>query len=1211
MTTRNSACWALLALLVFVLPLSAQPLRDNLGDVIAQFDTPHAENAGLAWDGTLVWGTCRTASRHLWAKNLETGELVHDYIINQPDAIGLGYDPVEAVFWVNEYVAPGNPSIAHLYDAAGNEVRTVRCPRGGHNDFCTDGTYIYVSSELREGEPGAYRIFRMNREGGDVVEGPNLRSMVPNQARTLAVEYVAAHPDGHFWVMSGAGPGNQGHISEFSINWDNGQAERVADFASNNDYPHQGLTHDGYNLIGGGTWGGQTAYIYDDGIRESYGVAGFEAAAQEFGPVVAGEQALLTLRISNLAQVQDEVHRLTFAIEDRGDGPDWLTSDPPDGTIEAGAAMDVDFVANTQGLQLGEYTRTIRITTNDPNRAETDLEAHIFVVNGFGGLRGQVTRLSDGTPLEGVVLSMEHFGFRQVTDAQGNYDFGRLPAFTYRLQVAMPDYLRELFDQLEVQPDNVRELNVALRQSFCTPRPEQVEATLPPNDSLGLSLTLSNEAGNGPLRWNASLNFPRDRVVDPWTRRFDFPVSGVVDDLRINGAECDDAGNFYVVGGSTGRGTGNVYVFDHDGNHTRTFPQFTASAQGMRDLAWDGRLLWGADNRKLYGFTPAGELLDSLAITLNPCRSVAYDPDHNWLWISDIVQSLIALDRQGNVVRNFPVQGPRKYGIAWYPEDPDGFKLWMITSVVDTVCALQKVNVDSRQVRFVTNLPLNREAERPRSLAISGTWDPYNWVAVAAMNDNGGSVSLWNISGRTNWVTAAPLSGVIPAGESRDLTVSFASLGYLPQTELTASLDITHDGRGGEVSVPISMDVSEAGGLSQRALSMEMGWNLVSLNVAPEGDFASVVAPLVDAGQLIIAKNGAGEFYRPDRGFNNIDAWHGEQAYWLKLRNRAELRVMGRVIASNAPIDLGAGWNNVSYLPRAAVAAPVALGALAGNLILARDGTGRFYLPAYGFDDLDRMHEGAGYQLKVAEAGQLVYRTGGRDGFVPRYTAEEAEWLSGCHAERSEASRLEVETRSFPPIASGVRMTSLMHHLLLTGPGLVPGDRLEARTPAGLVAGRGVVGKDGMAAITLWGDDPSTPEVEGFAEGEVPEIVNCKLSIVNCRLLDGSAAFSDGGWGVLAVDKRDAYPTRFELVGAYPNPFNSLIHIQYNLAKAGRARLAINDVSGREVALLVDANQGAGSYEATWSGAGVSSGLYICRLEQSGSQKCLKLVLVK
>jgi hypothetical protein len=85
----------------------------------------------------------------------------------------------------------------------------------------------------------------------------------------------------------------------------------------------------------------------------------------------------------------------------------------------------------------------------------------------------------------------------------------------------------------------------------------------------------------------------------------------------------------------------------------------------------------------------------------------------------------------------------------------------------------------------------------------------------------------------------------------------------------------------------------------------------------------------------------------------------------------------------------------------------------------------------------------------------------------------------------------------------------------------------------------------------------------------------------------------------------------FQLVGAYPNPFNSSTTIRYQLPHQADVSLEIFDVSGRCVATLVKRVQSAGDYQVVWDGSGAVTGLYICRAEAGGVVRSGKVVLVR
>ncbi|HMB91258.1 MAG TPA: T9SS type A sorting domain-containing protein [Rhodothermales bacterium] len=94
-------------------------------------------------------------------------------------------------------------------------------------------------------------------------------------------------------------------------------------------------------------------------------------------------------------------------------------------------------------------------------------------------------------------------------------------------------------------------------------------------------------------------------------------------------------------------------------------------------------------------------------------------------------------------------------------------------------------------------------------------------------------------------------------------------------------------------------------------------------------------------------------------------------------------------------------------------------------------------------------------------------------------------------------------------------------------------------------------------------------------------------------------------------------PAAYQLEQNYPNPFNPTTNISYALPNAARVSLVVYNVLGQEVATLVKSQQqGAGSYQVTWSGTDmngqkVASGVYLYRLNAGETVVTKRMVLVK
>ena len=93
-------------------------------------------------------------------------------------------------------------------------------------------------------------------------------------------------------------------------------------------------------------------------------------------------------------------------------------------------------------------------------------------------------------------------------------------------------------------------------------------------------------------------------------------------------------------------------------------------------------------------------------------------------------------------------------------------------------------------------------------------------------------------------------------------------------------------------------------------------------------------------------------------------------------------------------------------------------------------------------------------------------------------------------------------------------------------------------------------------------------------------------------------------------------PEQFVLYPNYPNPFNPVTTIRYDLPDDAHVVLAIHDLMGRDVITLVDGPKTAGSRFIQWNardkqGRAVSAGLYLYTILAGQYTKTNKMVLIK
>ncbi|MBN2356212.1 T9SS type A sorting domain-containing protein [candidate division KSB1 bacterium] len=94
------------------------------------------------------------------------------------------------------------------------------------------------------------------------------------------------------------------------------------------------------------------------------------------------------------------------------------------------------------------------------------------------------------------------------------------------------------------------------------------------------------------------------------------------------------------------------------------------------------------------------------------------------------------------------------------------------------------------------------------------------------------------------------------------------------------------------------------------------------------------------------------------------------------------------------------------------------------------------------------------------------------------------------------------------------------------------------------------------------------------------------------------------------------YPSEFQLLGNYPNPFNGETRICFSLPYRAKVKVTVFDVHGRQVISLVEKTLHDGMHEVKWNGTStsgqmVASGVYYCRLNTEGFCLQKKLLLLR
>ncbi|MCE1164840.1 MAG: T9SS type A sorting domain-containing protein, partial [Bacteroidetes bacterium] len=86
---------------------------------------------------------------------------------------------------------------------------------------------------------------------------------------------------------------------------------------------------------------------------------------------------------------------------------------------------------------------------------------------------------------------------------------------------------------------------------------------------------------------------------------------------------------------------------------------------------------------------------------------------------------------------------------------------------------------------------------------------------------------------------------------------------------------------------------------------------------------------------------------------------------------------------------------------------------------------------------------------------------------------------------------------------------------------------------------------------------------------------------------------------------------KYKLNPNYPNPFNPVTKINYELEKSGFTKLEVYDVLGRLVDILIKEYKQAGNYTLEFDGSHLSSGVYFYKLQSNDFVDIKRMVLIK
>ncbi len=384
---------------------------------------------------------------------------------------------------------------------------------------------------------------------------------------------------------------------------------------------------------------------------------------------------------------------------------------------------------------------------------------------------------------------------------------------------------------------------------------------------------------------------------------------------------------------------------------------------------------------------------------------------------------------------------------------------------------------------------------------------------------------------------------------------------------------------------------------TEQNISLASGWSIISSYIQPENSaITSIFENIVS--NVKILKNSYGQMYIPAFNINTIENWFYEDAYLLFMLNNNELTITGtKLLPEETPINLINGWNLSAYLRDNDIAPTTALASISPSLVLAKDNAGGIFSPAFGINTIGNMQSGQGYYFYMNEAAALTY---------PANSTQKA--VAGD--EITPLAKFNI-----PSMKNTGKNATLLISIESND-----GNEIGVYNMNDELIGSGAV-HNGIAAITIWGDDEATTYIDGAKDNEYLNVklynttnnTSKEISLSQIKEITGNSEQSELYYitNAIYVAKASAnYEAGFAMsIKNIPNPVESNVVFEFSLTDEANAEIQIYTSTGELVASIENGNYSAGLHRINFDASNLSSGMYNIVLS-SGSKKVSSFMIV-
>jgi hypothetical protein len=375
-------------------------------------------------------------------------------------------------------------------------------------------------------------------------------------------------------------------------------------------------------------------------------------------------------------------------------------------------------------------------------------------------------------------------------------------------------------------------------------------------------------------------------------------------------------------------------------------------------------------------------------------------------------------------------------------------------------------------------------------------------------------------------------------------------------------------------------------------ITIPAGWSGLSSFVIPtQPAMEDVFAPIMN--NLVIAQTMTEMFY-PAQNINTIGNWESHSAYKVKTTGNCILHLTGDY-ETDMTVSLNAGWSLLPVVTPDGGYAEDLLSSVGGFVIAKEVAGSKVFWPEYGINSLEYLFPGKAYYVLLTENGEVDYA-----GLKSTFT-------------RRENLSLSPDLTAF-----NIQATPITHTIAILPEALKdfePGTVIGAYDQDGNCFGITETSRENNY-MTVFGDDPTTGEKDGFFEGDMmffqtlsmlsglPTLTGLNATF-DISLPQSDSHFTENGLSAI-IEFKSATGVGFldfgRLVNIFPNPSDGVVNIT---GLQSGAKITVTDVQGQIVLVVGTETAGQTSVDLT----GHNAGVYFIKIKQNGQNVFRKIIL--